>query len=174
MSNINQFLSNFFSVKTIIGLIAAIIAGVIYLIVKNRRLSQLKELVNNVSTKEMSRTVIRLVEDLGFNLEDILKDIDDEKRKVGIVIQAMRNKKEKFHMQIRLVWGGIISLSLIVALLIILNTENFNKNSDINPETIDFSKYNTSDIPFNTGWIFLGYYDEKKTIFILGPFATVI
>lgn len=130
-----------FSVETIIGLVTTIIISAVFLALKNRKLNQIKKLVHKVKSDHLSSTIIRLVEGLGFDLEKMLKGIDEEKR-VEIVKDILKNRERKHETHIRLTWRIIVLITFLILTLVLSNfifKNNYNE-SNTSPEKLKITQ----------------------------------
>lgn len=110
-----SFFSGFFSVETIIGLISAIVAGVVFIIYKNNRLSKIKNISDSINN-EFQENVIKSLAEV-VNLDEAIKDLP-KAEKSHIVKQILTDKQKRFSLQIRLTAFGIAVLSIIILAII--------------------------------------------------------
>lgn len=126
MQEIFNFLSNYFSVSTLIGLVASIIAGVIFIIYTQNKLTKIKEATEVIDSGLKAGVIKSLAEVI--DLDEISKDLPVEE-KVNIIKEILANKHKRFESQIGLAKFGISIIGLFVILLILSNIYSAKKEN---------------------------------------------
>lgn len=133
MSDLSNFFSGFFSVETIIGLISAIIAGVIFILYKNNTLAKIRKVSESIKNEVQVDVVKSLAEVI--NIDNAINELPKSEKAI-IVKQILTDKQKRFLIQIRLTTFGISILALLIFALIY--SQNRNDHEDNGNKKIEF------------------------------------